>query len=215
MHNVVPAWLELNGKAKDSIRLLRMDPAVVDASLIEGKIDLAECWRGSNRAVMQKQAAAAGVSVGWVEYSDFGLDAYGSGIATTEDIIAKRPDLVKKFLQATYKGYEFAIANPEKATDLMIKAYPTVDRAVALQQIKEINTLITDAKVKDKGLGYLRDDRMPRRYRSSTRHSTSRARSSRRTSTPTRCCSRVESGTAADRRQAIRYHAFKGSAPGF
>jgi NitT/TauT family transport system substrate-binding protein len=160
VHNVVPAWLEMNGKAKDSIRLLRMDPSVVDASLIEGKIDLAECWRGSNRAVTQKQAAAAGVSVGWVEYGDFGLDAYGSGIATTEDIIAKRPDLVKKFLQATYKGYEFAIANPEKAADLMIKAYPTVDRAVALQQIKEINTLITDAKVKDKGLGYLRDDRI-------------------------------------------------------
>lgn len=160
VHNVVPAWLEANGKPKDHVRLLRMDPAVVDASLIEGRIDMAECWRASNRAVTQKQADAAGVKVGWIEYSDFGLDAYGSGFATTEDVIRKRPDVVKKFLRASYRGFEFAQANPEQAADLMLKAFPTVDRAVALQQIREINELIADAPVKDKGLGHLRDDRM-------------------------------------------------------
>ena len=160
VQNVVPAWLELNGKPKDFIHLLRMDPAVVDASLIEGKIDLAECWRASNRATLHKQAAAAGVHVAWIEYSDYGLDNYGSGLATTEDIIAKRPDMVRKFLKATYRGYAYAIANPEKAADVIVQVYPTVDRGVALEQIKDINDLIIDPKVKDRGLGYLRDDRI-------------------------------------------------------
>jgi NitT/TauT family transport system substrate-binding protein len=160
VHNVVPAWLEVNGKPKDSIRLLRMDPAVVDASLIEGKIDLAECWRASNRAVMQKQAAAAGVQVGWIEYSDFGLNAYGSGFAVREALIAQKPELVRKFLRASYRGYEFALANPEQAADIMVKAFPTVDRAVALQQIREIGELIVDPEVRQNGMGYLRDDRM-------------------------------------------------------
>ncbi len=160
VHNVVPAWLENNGKPKDHVRLLRMDPAVVDASLIEGRIDMAECWRASNRAVTQKQAAAAGVNVSWIEYSAFGLDAYGSGFATTEDVISKRPDVVRKFLRASYRGFEFARTNPEQAADIMLKSFPTVDRAVALQQIREINELIVDAQVKDKGLGHLRDDRM-------------------------------------------------------
>ena len=65
VQNIVPAWLDLNGKPRDFIRMLRLDPAVVDASLIEGKTDLAECWRASNRAVLKKQANAAG---------DFGMD---------------------------------------------------------------------------------------------------------------------------------------------
>jgi NitT/TauT family transport system substrate-binding protein len=159
VHNIVPAWLEQNGKPKDFIKLLRLDPAVVDASLIEGKTDLAECWRGSNRAILQKQAAAAGVKLGWIEYSDLGLNAYGSGFAATEDTIAKRPDMVKKFLRAAYRGYDFAIANPEQAADIMIKMYPTVDRAAGLQQIKEIDVLVVDGQVRDRGLGYLRDDR--------------------------------------------------------
>ena len=160
VHNVVPARLELNRQPKDSIRLLRMDPAVVDASLIEGKVDLAECWRGSNRAVTQKQAQAAGVTLGWIEYSDFGLDAYGSGFAASEDLIKKRPEVVKKFLRASYRGFEFAMANPEQAADLMVKMFPTTDRAVALAQIKDMNDLLVDPTAKAKGLGHLRDDRM-------------------------------------------------------
>ncbi|OVZ57799.1 hypothetical protein CDO44_15510 [Pigmentiphaga sp. NML080357] len=160
VHNVVPAWLELNGQPRDSIRLLRMDPAVVDASLIEGRIDLAECWRASNRAVTQKQADAAGVTLGWIEYSDFGLDAYGSGFAASEDTIGKRPDMVRKFLKASYRGYEYAFAHPERAADLMVKAFPVTDRAVALAQIKDMADLLIDPAAKDKGLGHLREDRM-------------------------------------------------------
>jgi NitT/TauT family transport system substrate-binding protein len=160
VHNVVPAWLEQNGQPKDSIRLLRMDPAVVDASLIEGRLDLAECWRASNRAVTQKQANAAGVTLGWIEYSDFGLDAYGSGFAASEEVINKRPEVVKKFLRASYRGYAYALANPEQAADLMVKAFPTTDRAVALAQIKDMGELLIDPQVKAKGLGYLREDRM-------------------------------------------------------
>jgi NitT/TauT family transport system substrate-binding protein len=160
VHNVVPAWLELNGQPKDSVRLLRMDPAVVDASLIEGRIDLAECWRASNRAVTQRQAKAAGITLGWIEYGDFGLDAYGSGFAANEDLIAKKPELVKKFLSASYRGYQFALENPEQAADIMVKTFPTSDRGVALAQIQDMGDLLIDPAVKDKGLGYLREDRM-------------------------------------------------------
>lgn len=160
VQNVVPAWLELNDKPKDFIRLLRMDPAVIDASLIEGKLDLAECWRASNRAVMQKRADAAGVTLGWIEYSDFGLDAYGSGFAARAELIEKKPELVRKFLSASYAGYEFALKHPEQAAAIMTKLYPTIDPKVALMQIQEINTLLVDEGVKDRGLGYLRPERM-------------------------------------------------------
>ena len=160
VQNIVPAWLEMNGKPRDFIRLLRMDPAVVDASLVEGKIDLAECWKASNLATIMKQADAAGVKIGWIEYSDYGMNAYGSGIATTDERIAKNPDLVRRFVNATYRGYQFAIERPDAAADIMVKMFPTVDRNVALQQIREIDQLIVDAGAPSKTLGYLRQDRM-------------------------------------------------------
>lgn len=160
VHNIVPAWLEANGKPKDFIRLLRLDPAVVDASLVEGKIDLAECWRASNRPVILKQAKIAGVNIGWIEYSDYGLNAYGSGFAASEDMIAKKPDVIRKFLKASYRGFDFARANPDQAADMMVKMFPALDRTVVLDQIKDINDLIVDKSTDGRGLGYLRDDRI-------------------------------------------------------
>lgn len=160
VQNVVPAWLELNGKPRDFIQMLRLDPAVVDISLIEAKIDLAECWRASNRAVIKKQAKAAGVDVSWIEYDAYKLNAYGSGFAAREETIEKKPEMLRKFLAASYRGYEFARKNPEQAADIMVKMFPTLDRAVVLDQIKDINELVVDKDAAGKQMGYLREDRM-------------------------------------------------------
>lgn len=160
VHNVVPAWLEMNGKPRDFIKLVRLDPAVIDTSFMEGKTDLAECWQASNRPVLAKLARAAGVQVGWLNYADYGLNAYGSGFATSDAMIQKKPDTVRKFLQASYRGFQEAFANPEAAADTLIKMFPASDRAIALAQIKETADIMTDPQAKAQGLGYLREDRM-------------------------------------------------------
>jgi NitT/TauT family transport system substrate-binding protein len=160
VHNVVPAWLEMNGKPRDFIKLVRLDPAVIDTSFMEGKTDLAECWQASNRPVLAKLAKAAGVQVGWLNYADYGLNAYGSGFATSDAMIQKKPDTVRKFLQASYRGFQEAFANPEAAADTLIKMFPASDRAIALAQIKETADIMTDPQAKAQGLGYLREDRM-------------------------------------------------------
>ena len=42
----------------------------------------------------------------------------------------------------------------------MMKMFPTLDRAILIEQIHEINELIVDKGATDKSLGYLREDRM-------------------------------------------------------
>ena len=160
VHNVVPAWLELNGKPRDYIRLLRLDPAVVDSSFIEGRTDLAECWRASNMPILKKQAKTANLDIDTMRYSDYKLDAYGSGFATRDQLIEKKADALRKFLASSYRGYDFARSNPEQAADILAKSFSALDRDIALEQIRDINELIVDAPVAAKGLGYLRDDRM-------------------------------------------------------
>jgi NitT/TauT family transport system substrate-binding protein len=160
VHNVVPAWLEMNGKPRDFIKLVRLDPAVVDASFMEGKTDLAECWQASNRPVLAKLAKIAGVQVAWLNYADFGLNAYGSGFATREDVIANKPETVRNFLHASYRGFEDAFKNPEQAADIVVKMFPATDRAIALAQIKETADIMDDPQARNQGLGWLREDRM-------------------------------------------------------
>ena len=160
VHNLIPVWLSLNNLPRNHLRMLRMDPAVVDVALIEGSIDLAECWRGSNRAVIQKYARDAGVSVGWLEYADYGVDMYGSGIVSSDPFIQENPDIVEKFIQATYRGYAYAIANPGRATEILLNAYSTLDPVITAQQVNETVDLIIDPAADNSNLGWFREDRM-------------------------------------------------------
>ncbi len=51
-------------------------------------------------------------------------DYYTPVIITSEKAIAEKPDLVKRFMAATAKGYKDAIANPKEAADILLKAAP-------------------------------------------------------------------------------------------
>ncbi|KIL39922.1 ABC transporter substrate-binding protein [Gordoniibacillus kamchatkensis] len=60
------------------------------------------------------------------KYSDK-LDYYTPLLETSEKMIKENPELVKKFMAATSKGYEYAIGKPDKAADILIKAVPDLD----------------------------------------------------------------------------------------
>jgi len=55
------------------------------------------------------------------------LEFYTPILITNEDKIFNDPELVKKFMQATAKGYEFAINNPQEAADILIQNVPELD----------------------------------------------------------------------------------------
>jgi NitT/TauT family transport system substrate-binding protein len=114
--------------------------------------------------VLKKQAVTAGVTLAWIEYSAYGLDSYGSGFAAREETIAKKPEVLRNFLRMSYRGYDFARANPDQAADIMVKQFPTVDRGIVLEQIQDINQLIVDKGASDKGLGYMGEDRMKKSF---------------------------------------------------
>jgi len=52
-------------------------------------------------------------------YSDYGVNQIGYCIATTQDTIKNKPDLVKRFLRATMKAYKETEANPDAAVASM------------------------------------------------------------------------------------------------
>lgn len=153
---MLPAWLEANDLPRDTVTMMQLDPSVIAASLIEGDIDAGECWLGNSLAVYQKRAAEAGLSIGWIEYSQFNLDIYGSGLATTDKMIAEQPELVDGFVRATYRGYAWMREHPVLATDIMVREFPVLDRAVTAQQIVEMSELLGG----EGQLGMLEEDKV-------------------------------------------------------
>jgi NitT/TauT family transport system substrate-binding protein len=139
---MLPPWLERNGVKASEVKILQLNPSVIVASLIEGTIDAAECWRGNSRPLFAKEAAAAGHTLDWIEYRPFNLDIHGSGIIATDKTISERPEVVRSFVEATFRGYLYARDNPTEARAIMLKRYPQLDPAVTGVQIEEIMQLV-------------------------------------------------------------------------
>ncbi|MDI6705041.1 MAG: ABC transporter substrate-binding protein [Bacillota bacterium] len=63
---------------------------------------------------------------------DKALDFYTPVIIASEDTLKNKPDLVKRFLKATTRGYEYAIENPEKAAEYLLAVSPELDRELVI-----------------------------------------------------------------------------------
>jgi NitT/TauT family transport system substrate-binding protein len=71
-------------------------------------------------------------------YADPGLSYYGNGIIATADMIAARPDLVRRFVAATVRGMKDAFADPAAAGAIMHRIVPQVDAAVARDETEAV-----------------------------------------------------------------------------
>jgi len=69
---------------------------------------------------------------------DAGIQLYANLYYTTDDTLEKHADVLAAFTRAAAKGWAYAHQNPEKAVDLLVKAYPNLDRDAELDAIKPV-----------------------------------------------------------------------------
>lgn len=64
------------------------------------------------------------------------LDYYTPLLITNNSILNDNPDLVKKFLSATTKGYEDCISQPEESAKILLKYAPEINEDLAIESQK-------------------------------------------------------------------------------
>ena len=75
------------------------------------------------------------------------FDFYTPVLAVNDAFAAENPDLVRGFMRALRKGYEFAAAKPAEAAELLCKAVPELDPALIAAAQESISPeYISDAK---------------------------------------------------------------------
>lgn len=77
------------------------------------------------------------------DYSD-ALDYYTPVLITNEKMINEDPELVKAFMRATTKGYDYAINQPEEAAAILSKAVPELDKELVLESQKWLSPRYQD-----------------------------------------------------------------------
>ena len=88
-------------------------------------------------------------------YKEFGVDWPENVLFTTEDVLKKYPNEVKKFVEARYKGYQYALANPEEAGKILAKYNPNLDIPFELKGLEQIKKIMVTPETQKNGLGYV------------------------------------------------------------
>lgn len=106
-----------------------------------GNMDAMSGMFATDQQVMAKQA---GDTLNFIYYKDYGYDVYINTLFITEELRQSNPDLVRRFVQATVKGYQYAIENTDEVAQLALTYDETLDlayqQAVMQAQIPFINT---------------------------------------------------------------------------
>jgi NitT/TauT family transport system substrate-binding protein len=90
-------------------------------------------------------------------FSDVGMDGYAQALATSDAMIASKPDLVKRVARATIRGLKEAIANPQQAGAILNEYHREIDASVAGGETEILGDL---ALLPNTQLGSIQVDRM-------------------------------------------------------
>lgn len=99
----------------------------------------------------------------FLQFSDYedAFDYYTPVIIANNDFLKENEELSKKFLEATQKGYEYAIENPEEAGKILVKLNPGLEADLVIESQKYVSK-----QYKDDGVnwGYINPDRWNKFY---------------------------------------------------
>lgn len=75
---------------------------------------------------------------------DKALDYYTPVIITNEKMISDKSDLVKRFMKAAAKGYDYAAKNPEDTANILLTNAPELDKTLVIESQKWLSPKYKD-----------------------------------------------------------------------
>jgi NitT/TauT family transport system substrate-binding protein len=91
--------------------------------LVLGRVDVIPGYIDAEVPELESKTGGPG-SLSIMLGADFGYKAYGSGLFTSEKMIAEKPDLVQRFVKAYTQAFQFVIENPKEAVNIIVRANP-------------------------------------------------------------------------------------------
>lgn len=152
-----PALAKKNGVDPDSVSLVNVKPegkqGIVAAKNVDGAFDLYTSFP------IWEKALGKG-NVGNLLFADHGVALYGHAYITHADTIKNNPDLVKRFLRATYKSWADVYKEREAAIDALMAEVPGVDKEAYLGNLDLVLDLAITERSRENGLGWVLPERM-------------------------------------------------------
>jgi NitT/TauT family transport system substrate-binding protein len=131
------AFLDLNKIPKDKVTFLNAGPARLEA-FAAGKADGVLGFATNNIPMLRKMGV---INTKVFLFAKWGVPDYGDGAVTHVDTVKKKPDMIRRFVQASIKGIIYTNNNIEEAANICVKHFPMSDKGILIDQLNYIKKL--------------------------------------------------------------------------
>src|SRR2546429_676362 len=141
---MLPLLLKSNNLKESDITMIDMPVASMVPALLQGQVDAV---LGSIDAY-QIQAESQGAQLDVYKFADYGVPTVSTSIFASDSFLKENPDIVKKFIAASLKGWSFALDNPDQAIKDVKKVFPEVNEKLATAELAAITPLFCSGGAK-------------------------------------------------------------------
>ncbi|MDI3468441.1 MAG: hypothetical protein OJF62_000504 [Pseudolabrys sp.] len=149
---VIAGFMAQHGLDPNKLTISNVAPPARATALLSGQVPAIEFFVMSKPG-LEAAAKAKGAQLRTFLLADHGLTLYSNGIVAADDYLAKNHDLVKRFVHASLRGWQFALRNPKKAAEDQVKFVPTLDPAKSVAELGVVKNLAVTPYVEKHGLG--------------------------------------------------------------
>jgi NitT/TauT family transport system substrate-binding protein len=149
-----PAFLSANNVDPSTTHVVSVDPQALNPVLLAKQFD-AMLEFNFNNALLVKEGAKSGLKPQFMMYADHNFRFYANGIITTDEMIQKNPDLVRRFTASILEGVKYSFDHPDESCELLRKHAPSVDQDICLTELALVKDLAITDEQKVHGIGYM------------------------------------------------------------
>ena len=147
-HREFKAFLKKLGIPESSIQLMGMTEAS-PAPLMAGQVDAMLGYTEDQPVTVELR----GKAVNRLALAEYGIDLYSTNIIANESFLKENPDLVRRFMVATMRGWQYAVSHSEEAVAAYMAQRAESDEAFNRANFQKLIPILQSPDVEKMGLG--------------------------------------------------------------
>lgn len=147
------AFTKVTGVDASKVEIDNVSFAVRESMLVQKRVDAITGFSFSSFLNLKKIGLDP-KDINVMLMADHGLKLYGNTLLVNPEFAEKNPDLVKGFVKATIKGWQYTVAHPDEAIKFVMDKNKIAKESVELERLQMCikDNVVTD-EVKAKGFG--------------------------------------------------------------
>src|SRR5699024_4950629 len=148
---LLPAFLEANNISEDEVNIVNMEGDAKLSALLSNKVD----FISGDFYYYEAQLRSEGEETDSLIFSDYGANAIGNGFIANDEFLENNPEIVEKFLQATFKAIDYTYDNLDESIQIFIDRTDYTQSADFIQEnLEGVKELRDNKDTKDKPFGW-------------------------------------------------------------